>query len=444
MKKSFVSLISILCCVVFFASCENDESGSTKTFNVRIQLCYPDSSSIGASKGVEIKLTNTMGAVYTSLTDDNGSALFNIPAGIYEASASEVRSLEGYSYIFNGIQSGITVADDWIDGTVVDLTLIASKSGQLVIKELYVGGVPKDDDPSKIFAMDKYVVLYNNSASQLNLSNFCLGMVNPYNANASINDYVNGELSYANLNYIPAGQAIWYLPKQMVIEPYSEVVIAINGAINHTLTYSQSVDLSSADYVCYDLDVFNHTSYHPVPSENILIDCYFKAYKYGKGTSWALSQISPAFFIFTTKGQSPEEFAGEQNYHYTAGKEGNIVYACAKVPTDWILDGVEVFNTKYEGLNKKRLTPSIDAGYIMTSHGKSYSLYRNVNKEATEALPENEGKLVYNYDLGVDNSTDPSGIDAEASIKNGAHIIYMDTNNSMNDFHQRRKASIKQ
>lgn len=352
--------------------------------------------------------------------------------------------MEGYSYIFNGIRSGITVTDAWTGSEVVEIALSESKSGQLVIKELYVGGCPKDDDPSKFFQMDKYAVLYNNSSSRLELSNFCLGMVNPYNANASINDYVDGKLSYADLNYIPAGQAIWYLPKQMVIEPYSGVVVAMNGAINHTTTYSQSVDLSSADYVCYDIDVFSHTSYYPAPSENIPTDNWFKAYKYGQGTGWALSQISPAFFVFSTKGKSPAEFASETDYHYTAGKDGNIIYACAKVPTDWILDGIEVFNKKYEGLNQKRLTPSVDAGYVMTSHGKAYSLYRNVNKEATEALPENKGKLVYGYSEGVEGSTDPSGIDAEASIRNGAHIIYMDTNNSTNDFHQRSKASIKQ
>lgn len=49
--------------------------------------------------------------------------------------------------------------------------------------------------------------------------------------------------------------------------------------------------------------------------------------------------------------------------------------------------------------------------------GMGYTLYRNVDKEATEALAENEGKLVYNYSLGVGNSTDASGIDAEASLK---------------------------
>ncbi|WP_290541264.1 DUF4876 domain-containing protein [Alistipes sp.] len=444
MKKIFVLMIGILCSVVFFASCEKSDSEQARTFGVKVQLRYPEGSPIGVTEGVEVKLANTMGSIYTDLTDAEGVAIFDVPAGIYEASASETRALDGYSYIFNGIQSGITITDGWIGGGVVDLALTESKSGQLVIKELYVGGCPKDDDPSKTFAMDKYVILYNNSSSRLDLSNFCLGMVNPYNANSQTNDYVNGKLSYADLGYIPAGQAIWYLPKHMVIEPYSDVVVAMNGAIDHTKTYSQAVDLSSADYACYDIDVFSHTSYYPTPSEKIPTDCWFKAYKYGQGTGWALSQVSPAFFVFSTKGQSPVEFASGTDYHYTAGKEGNIVYACAKVPTDWILDGIEVFNTKYEGLNKKRLTPAVDAGYIMTSQGKSYSLYRNVNKEATEALPENKGKLVYGYAMGVENSTDPSGIDAEASIRNGARIIYMDTNNSTNDFHQRSRASIRQ
>ena len=77
---------------------------------------------------------------------------------------------------------------------------------------------------------------------------------------------------------------------------------------------------------------------------------------------------------------------------------------------------------------------------------KGYTIYRNVDKEATEALPENAGKLVYGYSGGTENengSTDPSGIDAEASIANGAHIIYAQTNDSGKDFHQRKTASLK-
>lgn len=108
-----------------------------------------------------------------------------------------------------------------------------------------------------------------------------------------------------------------------------------------------------------------------------------------------------------------------------------------------MLDGIEVFQTAKIADSQKRLTADIDAGFVGLTNQLGHTLYRNVDKEATEALPENAGKLVYDYALGVDDSTDPSGIDAEASMKNGAHIIYQDTNNSTNDFHERQKCSLR-
>jgi hypothetical protein len=45
------------------------------------------------------------------------------------------------------------------------------------------------------------------------------------------------------------------------------------------------------------------------------------------------------------------------------------------------------------------------------------------------------------YDV-TGGTTDPSGIDAEKSMANGAKIVYMDTNNSTNDFHERNFASL--
>jgi hypothetical protein len=114
---------------------------------------------------------------------------------------------------------------------------------------------------------------------------------------------------------------------------------------------------------------------------------------------------------------------------------------------DWVKDGIEVFNASAMDKNNKRFLSSVDAGYVVFTNKLGYSIYRNVDKEATEALAENQGKLVYDYAGGTadleNGSTDPSGIDAEASIAKGAHIIYKDTNNSTNDFHQRKVASIK-
>ena len=93
--------------------------------------------------------------------------------------------------------------------------------------------------------------------------------------------------------------------------------------------------------------------------------------------------------------------------------------------------------------SQKRLTDDVDAGYVSFTSRKGYSVYRNVDVEATKAIAGNAGKLVYNYSLGVGKSTDPSGIDAEASIRNGAKIVYQDTNNSSRDFHLRQRFSVR-
>ena len=162
---------------------------------------------------------------------------------------------------------------------------------------------------------------------------------------------------------------------------------------------------------------------------------------WGLGNAWVLSQLSPAYFIFhSTDGTALKDFVDSKDNEDNYG--GSTSMNRKKVPVDWVIDGIEVFQTGKTGM-KKRLTASVDAGYVSFTNKQGHTLYRNVDKDATEALAENAGKIVYNYSLGFDGSTDPSGIDAEASIKNGARIIYKDTNNSTNDFHERVKSSLR-
>jgi hypothetical protein len=147
--------------------------------------------------------------------------------------------------------------------------------------------------------------------------------------------------------------------------------------------------------------------------------------------------------MFQTHGISPADYATNTANIWYDGGNVSQVWACLKVPNEWIVDALEVYSTGYKDSSLKRLTADIDAGYVWLTNYQGHTLYRNVNKEATEALPENAGRLVYGYDMGVDGVTDPSGIDAEASILQGAHIIYQDTNNSTNDFHERRLCSLR-
>ena len=141
--------------------------------------------------------------------------------------------------------------------------------------------------------------------------------------------------------------------------------------------------------------------------------------------------------------ETPAAFADNADNLWYDGGVAKDINACLKVKNEWIIDGIEVFQKTKIADSQKRLTADVDAGYVGLTNQQGHTLYRNVDKEATEALAENAGKLVYDYALGVDDSTDPSGIDAEASIKNGAHIIYLDTNNSSQDFHERQKCSLR-
>ena len=315
---------------------------------------------------------------------------------------------------------------------------------QLIIKEVYCGGCPKDEG-SDFFHMDKGIVLYNNCPERIVATNLCIGMATPYNAEAnsigSIYDK-DGQLVYEDEGFIPAQNGIWYFPATLEIEPFSQVVVNVHGAIDNTKTYSQSVNYAFKDYYCmYDPESgYSNTMYYPTPADVIPTSHYLKTVKYGMANSWPLSVTSPALFIFQTQDMTPTDFANDaDNLWYAPGQAQTPIYACVKVPVEWIIDGVEVFNAAKKEVSMKRLTADVDASYVYLTNKLGHSLYRNVDAEATEAMAQNKGKLVYDYTLGAD----PSGIDAEKSRENGAHIVYRDWNDSANDFHERQRCSLR-
>ena len=158
---------------------------------------------------------------------------------------------------------------------------------QIIIKELYNGGCPKDDG-SGFFQMDKCVVLYNNCPQQAVVNNLCIGFATPYNAEAQEdNRDASGNLVYEAEGFTPALNGIWYYPGKLVFEPWSQVVVNVHGAIDNTLTYSQSVNYAHPDYYCmYDPESgYNNTSYYPTPADVIPTSHYWKAIKYGQGNA---------------------------------------------------------------------------------------------------------------------------------------------------------------
>ena len=393
---------------------------------------------------IDITLRNTStNSIFSQTTDAQGRATFSVTPGIYEATATGSHAVEGIAYTYNGTSGQLTVRNN--ETTTVTITMMSARVSQVIIKELYCGGCLADDGITK-FQYDKCVILYNNSSQTASISNLCFGEASPANAHAQNKNYdANGRLTYEAEGFIPAWHGVWYFPSTLEIAPYSQVVVNVHGAIDNTQAISQSVNYANADYYCmYDPESgYTHTNYYPTPASVIPTSHYLKAVELGMGNGWALSVSSPALILFQTKDIAPADYVANTANQWYDGGQVTQTWLCAKVPNEWVVDAVEVFSAGYKDSSTKRLTADVDAGYVWLTNYQGHSLYRNVDKAATEALPENAGKLVYGYALGVDGSSDPSGIDAEASIRQGAHIVYQDTNNSTNDFHERQTCSLR-
>lgn len=412
-----------------------DETQETKINQVTVALV--NSGSPFAQEGVKVQLKSAANAtLYTALTDASGVASFELKADSYEASATAYRE----SSIYNASSSAINVVDGGENAFTIEM--VSSNTSQVIIKELYVGGCAGNN--GKPYFYDSYVTLYNNSPAEADISNMAMGIVCPTNAHANNPFLKDGSLSYLSEGWLPCQYAVWWFNTEVKVPAYSEIVVAIYGGIDHSATCDNSVDLSKADYVLYAPEIFNKANYYPAPDASIPESHYLNTYKYGLGNAWAISNNSPAFVIFTPEGTTAEAFSKTPENVMTPSTDA---FKCLKVPASWINDGVELYSSANLAKSSKRLTSEVDAGYVVYTNYLGYTVYRNVDKEATEALEENQGKIVTGYTIGTQDeesgSTDPSGIDAEASIVAGAHIIYKDTNNSSVDFHQRRVSALR-
>lgn len=414
-------------------SCGKSSLPVPALYEVDVALSYPAGSGVAPHAGVAVRLSGTTLSL-EERTNTGGRAVFRVPAGIYKLFVSEKA---GGQY-FNAGKEVIVRSAGGALSCPVDLSV--SRTSPLVIKEFYCGGCPRED--SGFYANDKYAILYNNSSAPILLNHVGLAMTYPYPATNTTNyDYVDGVLSYEAAGTAPAGLAFWTFDSDeaLVLGPGEQKLVVLAYAIDHTPTFPKSVDLSLPEYyVVYDSEA---TKNHTAPSERIPTSHYLKVWNYGLTGNWAMDRMSPAFFIFSPESEAALEtfFRDGSNVSLYNNK---INFPRKMIPRSWLLDGVEVFE-KDNVKNKKRLPSHLDLGAAEMIGGLGYTLYRNVDREATEALAENEGKLVYDYDGGTEGSTDPSGIDAESSLRNGARIVYLDTNDSSRDFHLRKKSSLK-
>ncbi len=449
MKKirlvSKLAMIAILSMMFVWQSCNEEDEIIVK--QVKVMLSYEDGAKPKEGIKVVAKSKET-GTEFNKKTDATGSAMFDLAVGTWEFSTADVRSKNGKMASYNGRVSQL-VSDAWTSNDVVSIKMTGNKQSQVIIKEIYFGGCPASNEERGYYAYGEYITLYNNSMEDVDLQNLCIGSVGS-NSYFMKFDIKEGETEpyWFKTDWTPAGWGYFYFPNQTILKPGKQITVAVSGAIDHTKTYPNSVDLSSSEnYVMYDIDVYDHELTYPAPAAGIPESHYLDAVAYGPGNAWVVSQASPSIFLFYPQGVSPKAYGNDRtdDDYWNKGKK----FPRKKVSSSWVVDAIDVFATGYEKKNVKRLNPKIDNGYVYLVNKKGYSIYRNVNKTVTEAIPMNKGKLVYKYADGTKDvetkhgTTDPSGIDAEASLAKGAIIVYQDTNDSSKDFHLRKKPAVK-
>ncbi len=415
MKKAIV--ISVLTAVLAsaFGGCVNlKEVNPYKDTLVEVTVRpeYPEGFPEDEKAGIELKFTErNLNRSYIVLTGSDGTGKAWLPYGSYRLvmshrSGTSVFNASVDRIILNGDNSGE-------DGSVISFPVRASKGGTIVFKEIYSGGCTKYPEQGN-YASDSYVILHNNSTEVQYLDGLCFGTLDPYRSGAANvwvdTDPETGESVFQD--FIPIIQAIWQFGgsgTDFPLESGEDAVLAVYGAIDHAAKYPQSVNLNKADYfVCYNTTYFPNPTYHPAPGSNIRQDHILEVLiKVGVSNAYTFAQASPATVIFRpTDGTDIRDFLGDASN--IIQKPGSKVDRIVKIPPEWVLDGVEVFEKG--AANKKRIMPEIDAGSVEFS-GPYYghTLFRKTDAEASET---------YGYE------------------------VLCDTNNSSEDFYEREQQSL--
>ncbi|MFI3267220.1 MAG: DUF4876 domain-containing protein [Rikenellaceae bacterium] len=398
--------------LIALAGCNNDSSNTPYSDDelscLNITVNYPDEYTDYSLEGYTVSITDIdKGNSYTATLDSDGYSTIQLTNGRYIVQYSGMHSLE----IFNATADQVLIANRDVD---LELNPLCSVSGSLLIKEIYCGGCMKTPEEGT-YQFDKYIIIHNNSSETTYIDGLCYGILDPYNSQGTniwiSNDPLTGETIYPDELYLV--QAIWQIGgsgTDFPLAPGEDAVICNLGAIDHTAQYPLSVNLNKENYfVLYDNVLFPNTLYHPAPGDKISPDRYLEvAIKLGVANAWTLSVYSPAPVIFRPIGTTLEEYLLEDDVVFW--KPASSYDQIARIPFDWVLDGVEVF---YGGSsdNKKRFNPIVDAGYVVQSE-----LY--------------DGQTLHRY------------VDEEASAEAGYEVL-IDTNNSSSDFYERSQASLR-
>ena len=344
-------------------------------YDENLEYSFPVNPSAGAravSNVVSVTTTDIVPGFYTAILSGKGE-------GVSEGTDFE------YMLSGNLVNQAMTG-----EGQNFDITVSAGKKGNLLIKELYYCGVPS------YYFRDQFYELYNNSEAVIYLDGLYFANLHPARATTSLSLWPDDDAVYA--------ERVWRFPgngTDYPLQPGESVILAQN-AMNHPEANAKSpVNLLNADFEFY----MGSTTYPDKPAYNMEHVFYEGKADIGSIQMWLVSVFGGAYCVFKVPDDEVWDPVNDPNMHTTdLATTYSTLYA--KIPLDYVLDAVECCANESE-VNMKRLPGVVDAG--ITWVGNSYiglSVARHIEK---------------------DEDGNPK------TLQNGSYI-YMDTNNSTDDF----------
>lgn len=343
MKKHIGFFFGVLTALFLFSSCEQFQEVSNvqnvQSLNAIVKL----NLNLGTAPiptSFKLKLVNFAERyeINTTINSAGTATVGNIIPGIYTATASAEVSFNGFTYNYSG---NVVNVDIVANNKQINLEVGASKSGALVMKEIYFCGSKTPTGGS--YFRDQFYEIYNNSEKVQNVKGLCIAILNPLTATANLPVWPGADAA----NFVYAS-TIWQVPvnKDYLLNPGESVIIA-QMADDHkkaNLNPSSPVNLLSAEF---ETLVATTSLISDNPAINMTM-----AFWPSPTPQWLTTVFGGAFVIyFPSQPIDPNNFVspiGQTTKNY-------------KISNEEVVDAVELVGNSNQ-VQLKRMPAVLDAG----------------------------------------------------------------------------------
>lgn len=409
MKKRFLLLgfVAMMGTAFTVTSCTDDEFGVQASQNGILTLSFTgDNISIYETLDIEAIEVNT-GAITKRKSQKASAISIELPHGSYKITVNG-------QVITNQLETtaaaGTATAD--LTSMVTNVTVplfFKTFHEDFIIEEVFFTGIKTPD--GKNYNSGRYFKIANNTDKVLYADNLIIGQSQfltteddnptPYDVNQYFG--VKGVLILPTDTKDPN-------KKIYPVEPGDFIVVADN-AINHKAQTSTAYDLHNADFEFPStVPALGQVDNPDVPNADLAFTTANKMFiMHNRGFESYVIARFPA-------GESKATFLQNRKYDFSYINSAGTVTkrSVYSIPNSWIIDGVN--NSVPTKFFHTLTSPSIDAGW--TSAG---SIDSDPNRFGKSVRRKIVGKMIGNKNLYMDtnNSTNDFVKDSEPSLKNG-------------------------